>query len=66
MDDHSLDGVSRRLTEDASDSLFALRDSLVELAMMFRDMQFELDTIQRDQVCIEVDRIVQRVRKAAI
>ena len=61
MDKISFHGTPRRRKQDLAESLFVLRDSLVELAMMFRDLQFEIDTIKRAQASVEVDRIVRRI-----
>ena len=66
MDKVSFNGVPRRGKEDLAASLFVLRDSLVKLAMMIRDLQFEIDAIKREQASVEADRIVRRIRETTI
>lgn len=66
MDKISFNGPPRRRKQDLAESLFVLRDALVELAMMFRDLQFEIDTIKRAQASVEVDRIVRRFGEITI
>ncbi|MET3120297.1 hypothetical protein AAKU64_004545 [Undibacterium sp. GrIS 1.8] len=60
MDDESPEAI-RKMTQELAVNLFSLRDSLVELAMMCRDMQFEYDAIQRDKASVEVCRIFGRI-----
>lgn len=66
MDKMSFHGAPRGRQQDFAESLFVLYDSLVELALMIRDLQFEVDTVKREQASVEVDRIVRRIRETTI
>ena len=65
MDKESPSEASVRLKKHLAECLVAQRDSLVELAMTLRDLQFEIDSIQRSAAAREVVQILERFRGMA-
>jgi hypothetical protein len=66
MDAVDPSGASRQVEEELAAGLVALRDAWVELALIFRDLQFEADAITRDAASTEAVQILERIRDRAI
>lgn len=57
---HSQDGIPRAWHE-VSAALFALRDALVELSLLLKDMQFETDREERNEAEATFRQLLKKI-----
>lgn len=65
MADVNPTGASRQVEEELAAGLVALRDAWVKLALIFRDIQFEGDSVKRDAAFTEAVQILGRIMDRA-
>ena len=62
MEHAQFQGTVPKTLREISLLLFALRDALVELSLLLRDLQFELDQDERDKADAEFLDLFEKMR----